>query len=152
MTKMLAPPAKMAQLEKAVEECKAELARSAKYPGVVDIVDDSRPGKWEYQLTVKDKAKSMGITAADLAETVRASYYGAEVMRLQRGRHNLFAAAASRQPKNRTTCIGIPVGCTEAGKGRHHDDIVDDAGRFSDCFRFGRRFDDTQFIAEPLHG
>ena len=31
----------------------------------------------------------MGITAADLAETVRASYYGEEVMRLQRGRHEV---------------------------------------------------------------
>jgi multidrug efflux pump subunit AcrB len=38
---------------------------------------------------VKDKAQAMGITAADLAETVRASYYGEEVMRLQRGRHEV---------------------------------------------------------------
>lgn len=31
----------------------------------------------------------MGITSADLAETIRNAYYGAEVMRLQRGRHEV---------------------------------------------------------------
>jgi HAE1 family hydrophobic/amphiphilic exporter-1 len=56
---------------------------------VLDIADDSRPGKWEFQLKVKDRAKAMGISLADLAETVRASYYGEEVMRLQRGRHEV---------------------------------------------------------------
>ncbi len=74
------------QLEKAVEACKARLAE---YEGVIDIEDDSRPGKWEYQIRVKDEAKALGVTAADLAETVRAAYYGAEVMRLQRGRHEV---------------------------------------------------------------
>jgi len=87
--KLLAPADNMAELEAAVEKCKAELSRSDKYPGVVDILDDSRPGKWEYQLKIKETAKSMGISAMDLAETVRASFYGAEVMRLQRGRHEV---------------------------------------------------------------
>ncbi len=87
--KLLAPAEEMADLESAIEECKAELARADKYPGVVDIVDDSRPGKWEYQFNIKETAKSMGISAMDLAETVRASFYGAEVMRLQRGRHEV---------------------------------------------------------------
>ncbi len=86
--KLLSPAtdAAFARLEKAVELCKASLA---KYPGVVDIDDDSRPGKWEYQIRVKDEAKALGVTVADLAETVRASYYGEEVMRLQRGRHEV---------------------------------------------------------------
>jgi multidrug efflux pump subunit AcrB len=87
--KLLAPVEHMAELEAAVEACKTELANSSKYPGIVDLRDDSRPGKMEYQLTVKDSAKAMGVTAADLAETVRASYYGEEVMRLQRGRHEV---------------------------------------------------------------
>ena len=83
---LLASPEHMGRLEQAVEQSKARLAR---YPGVFDIRDDSSPGKWEYQLRVKDKAVSMGVTAGDLAETVRASYYGEEVMRLQRGRHEV---------------------------------------------------------------
>lgn len=74
------------QLEEAVERCKAKLAE---YPGVFDISDDSVPGKWEYRVRVKDKAVSLGIRPADLAETVRATYYGEEVMRVQRGRHEV---------------------------------------------------------------
>ncbi|MBC8353663.1 MAG: efflux RND transporter permease subunit [Planctomycetes bacterium] len=87
--KLLAPAEHMAELEAAIEACKIELADAGRYPGVVDIRDDSRPGKLEYQMNVKENAKAMGITAADLAETVRASYYGEEVMRLQRGRHEV---------------------------------------------------------------
>ena len=83
--KLLAPPHRMEAMERAIEECKNELK---KY-GCVDIADDSSPGKWEFQLKVKDRAKAMGISLADLAETVRASYYGEEVMRLQRGRHEV---------------------------------------------------------------
>jgi HAE1 family hydrophobic/amphiphilic exporter-1 len=84
--KLLSDVAHFAHLENAIEQCKKRLAD---YPGVVDIRDDSRPGKWEYQLRIKDQAIAMGVPLADLAETVRAAYYGAEVMRLQRGRHEV---------------------------------------------------------------
>lgn len=84
--KLLAPAEEMDQLEAAVEECKVALAKKR---GVFDVADDSRPGKWEFQIQVKENAKAMGVSAADLAETVRASYYGEEVMRLQRGRHEV---------------------------------------------------------------
>ena len=73
-------------LEAAVEACKEKL-RS--YPGIVDVFDDSTPGKWEYHLKIKDRARAMGIPLADLAQTVRGSYFGEEVMRLQRGRHEV---------------------------------------------------------------
>ncbi len=79
-------PESIRQLEEAVERCKDWLAQ---YPGVIDIDDDSRPGKWEYQIRVKPEAEAMGVSLADLAGTVRASYYGEEVMRLQRGRHEV---------------------------------------------------------------
>jgi multidrug efflux pump subunit AcrB len=81
-----AGPDSVRQLEDAVERCKEWLAQ---YPGVIDIDDDSRPGKWEYQLKVKPRAEAMGVSLADLAATIRASYYGEEVMRLQRGRHEV---------------------------------------------------------------
>ena len=84
--RLLSTPANMGQLEAAVEKCKAKLTE---FPGVVDIRDDSRPGKWEFQLSIKDKAKSLGVTLDQLARTVRAAYYGEEVMRLQRGRHEV---------------------------------------------------------------
>ena len=84
--KLLADGAHVDKLEDAVEACKQKLAS---YRGVSDVEDDSRPGKWEYQLRVKPLAEAMGVPLADVAETVRASYYGEEVMRLQRGRHEV---------------------------------------------------------------
>jgi len=84
--KLLSPPAYTEQLIAATEEAKAELNT---YGGVFDIDDDLRPGKTELQLRIKDRAKSLGVTLADLSETVRASYYGDEAMRLQRGRHEV---------------------------------------------------------------
>jgi len=84
--KLLAPVPQMKSLEAAVEDCKQKLA---KYPGVYDIADDSRPGKWELQLQVKDRARDLGIPLEAIAQSVRAAYYGEEVMRLQRGRHEV---------------------------------------------------------------
>lgn len=84
--KLLAPASDMADLEKAVELAKEKLSV---YPGVQDISDDSRPGKWEIQLTEKERGTSLGVPLQDVARTVRASYYGEEVMRLQRGRHEV---------------------------------------------------------------
>lgn len=74
------------QLEAAVEDAKAKLAE---YDGVSDISDDSKPGKWEFQLRVKPDARSLGVPLQEVAQTVRGSYYGEEVMRLQRGRHEV---------------------------------------------------------------
>jgi len=84
--KLLARKEHMDELERAVEACKGVLRN---YSGVFDITDDSQPGKWEFQLQVKEKALAMGIPMSMLAGTVRASYYGEEVMRLQRGRHEV---------------------------------------------------------------
>jgi hydrophobic/amphiphilic exporter-1 (mainly G- bacteria), HAE1 family len=84
--KLLAPALYSDDLEEAVEQCKTHLTS---FPGVKDIVDDSVPGKWEYRFRIKPDAASMGVSTADLAETVRAAYFGEEVMRLQRGRHEV---------------------------------------------------------------
>ena len=92
-------PDAIRQLEEAVERCKEWLAQ---YPGVIDIDDDSRPGKWEYQLRVKPEAEAMGVSLADLAGTVRASYYGEEVMRLQRGRHEVKLMVRYPQEERRS--------------------------------------------------
>ena len=84
--KLLGRATDMASLEAAVELTKQRLAE---FPGVFDISDDSRPGKWEIQLAIKDDAHTLGIPLDRLARTVRAAYYGEEVMRLQRGRHEV---------------------------------------------------------------
>jgi multidrug efflux pump subunit AcrB len=94
-----AEPEAVRQLEAAVEKSKEWLAQ---YPGVIDIDDDSRPGKWEYQIKIKPKAEAMGVSLADLAGTIRASFYGEEVMRLQRGRHEVKLMVRYPQAERRT--------------------------------------------------
>jgi multidrug efflux pump subunit AcrB len=84
--KLLGSAAAVSDLEAAVERCKKQLSS---YPGLFDIRDDSVPGKWEYRFRIKPEAFAMGVRTADLAETVRAAYYGEEVMRVQRGRHEV---------------------------------------------------------------
>jgi HAE1 family hydrophobic/amphiphilic exporter-1 len=84
--KLLAPSNAVHELEAAVEECKVRLAE---YPGVYDIADDSAPGKVEFRIKIKERARAIGIPLFELADTVRSSYFGAEVMRLQRGRHEV---------------------------------------------------------------
>jgi multidrug efflux pump subunit AcrB len=84
--KLLAPVHKMEALEKVVELCKDRLGQ---YRGVFDIADDSRAGKYEFQIRLKETGKALGVTLADIANTIRAAYYGEEVMRLQRGRHEV---------------------------------------------------------------
>ncbi|MFN3152702.1 efflux RND transporter permease subunit [Bremerella sp.] len=84
--RLLAGGDHMDQLEEAVEKTKAHLET---YSGLIDIADDSIPGKWEYRFRIKPDAQALGVRTADLAETVRAAFYGQEVMRVQRGRHEV---------------------------------------------------------------
>ncbi|MCA9117883.1 MAG: efflux RND transporter permease subunit, partial [Planctomycetaceae bacterium] len=74
------------ELELVAGEIKTQLAG---YTGVYDIQDSRGPGKWELQLKLKPEARALGIQLEDLARTVRGAYYGEEVMRLQRGRHEV---------------------------------------------------------------
>jgi len=83
---LLARSEDIPELEVAVQECVDHLE---KYPGVHDVTAGGRPGKWEYRLKVKEESKAMGVSLGELATTVRASYYGEEAMRLQRGRHEV---------------------------------------------------------------
>ena len=84
--KMLSSSNDVDQLLAATEAMKKRLGEFA---GVYDIADDNTPGKWEFQFRVKDRALATGVTPTDLGQTVRNAYFGAEVMRLQRGRHEV---------------------------------------------------------------
>jgi multidrug efflux pump subunit AcrB len=84
--KILSSSNNVDQLLAATEAMKKRLGEFA---GVYDIADDNTPGKWEFQFRVKDRALATGVTPTDLGETVRNAYFGAEVMRLQRGRHEV---------------------------------------------------------------
>jgi len=69
------------QLLAASDDLKRELG---KYPGVFDVSDSFLPGKEEMQLKLKPAARSLGLTLNDLAQQVRAAFYGAEALRFQR--------------------------------------------------------------------
>jgi multidrug efflux pump subunit AcrB len=84
--KILASDASVDFLEAAAEECKAYLSTKV---GVFDIEDDSRLGKWERSLRLNAEGQALGLDEATLAETIRAIYFGDEVQRLQRGRHEV---------------------------------------------------------------
>jgi len=53
------------------------------YQGVTSVLDDLRPGKRELQVTLKDAAGPMGITAAMIADQLRAAYFGTTISEMQ---------------------------------------------------------------------
>ncbi len=73
-------------LEDIAEDCKKWLASK---DGVFDLEDDMRPGKWQRNLSLNNEGQALGLNEQDLAETIRSVYFGNEVMRLQRGRHEV---------------------------------------------------------------
>jgi len=76
-----------------IEQLQAAVAQTSdrlnEYPGVFDVTAGSKPGKYEYRLKIRDQARAMGVSLADLSQTVRSAYFGDEVMRLQRDRHEV---------------------------------------------------------------
>ncbi|MDA1077025.1 MAG: efflux RND transporter permease subunit, partial [Proteobacteria bacterium] len=74
------------QLRAAAAELRVELSR---YDGVFDISDSFRAGKQEIKLTLLPEARNWGLTLSDLAEQVRAAFYGAEAQRVQRGQDDV---------------------------------------------------------------
>jgi multidrug efflux pump subunit AcrB len=73
-------------LNKASEKLKETLSE---YNGVYNIQDSYSQGKREISLTLKPEARTLGITESDLATQVRSAFFGAEALRLQRGRNEV---------------------------------------------------------------
>ncbi|KPK08060.1 MAG: hypothetical protein AMJ64_04630 [Betaproteobacteria bacterium SG8_39] len=70
-------------LAQAVQALKEELSR---IDGVFDVRDDREPGKQEVQFKLKPSARMLGLTLDALSQQVRAAFFGAEAVRVQRGR------------------------------------------------------------------
>ena len=88
-------------MREAAMRLEAELAT---YPGVLDISNDFRPGKMEVQLALKPAGRVLGITLADLAGQVNQGFYGAEALRLQRGRDDVKVVI--RYPESERRSLG----------------------------------------------
>jgi len=59
------------------------------YPGVEDIKDSYPEGKKELEIRLKPAARTLGITEENLGRQIRGAFYGAEALRLQRGRNEV---------------------------------------------------------------
>ncbi|MEE9524018.1 MAG: efflux RND transporter permease subunit [Thermodesulfovibrionales bacterium] len=72
--------------ERVAEKIKTALAN---YPGVSDITDNFSRGKKELKIRLKPEARTIGITEEDLGRQIRGAFYGAEALRIQRGRNEV---------------------------------------------------------------
>ncbi|MDZ7640626.1 MAG: efflux RND transporter permease subunit [Desulfurivibrio sp.] len=75
----------------------------ADYPGVSDIADTFPEGKRELRLKLRPQARSLGLQAEDLGRQVRAAFFGAEALRLQRGRNEVKVMV--RYPEGRRDSV-----------------------------------------------
>ena len=73
-------------LQRAGEDLAAELARFA---NVRDVNDGFQPGKPQFDFSLRDEARRLGLTSREIASQVRAAFFGAEALRQQRGRDEL---------------------------------------------------------------
>jgi len=85
----------------AVEELKGFLRQ---YAGVSDITDSFEAGKPELKLSLKETGRTLGLTLGDLARQVRQGFYGEEVQRIQRGRHDIRVML--RYPESQRKSLG----------------------------------------------
>jgi multidrug efflux pump subunit AcrB len=61
----------------------------AAYPGVGDIDDSLSQGKRELKIQLRPEARTLGVTEEELGRQIRSAFYGAEALRLQRGRNEV---------------------------------------------------------------
>lgn len=61
----------------------------SQYPNVTDIEDNFSSGKQELKIELNPEARTLGITEEDLGRQVRSAFFGAEAVRLQRGRNEV---------------------------------------------------------------
>lgn len=71
------------QLRTATEAVKAEMQQLAE---LSDVVDNNQEGLREINISLKEKARYLGLNLQEVLGQVRSGFFGSEVQRLQRGR------------------------------------------------------------------
>jgi multidrug efflux pump subunit AcrB len=61
----------------------------ADFEGVKDVDDGIAEGKPQWNFTLTEEGSNAGLTVAEIGDQLRASFYGAEVLRQQRGRNEV---------------------------------------------------------------
>ena len=72
------------------------------YRGVIDIDDGVAAGKPQLDFTIRPEARSLGVTAADIAGQLRGAFYGVEALRQQRGRNEVRVMVRLPEDERRT--------------------------------------------------
>ncbi|MHC4811425.1 MAG: efflux RND transporter permease subunit, partial [Planctomycetota bacterium] len=72
------------------------------YRGVIDIDDGVAAGKPQMDFTIRPEARSLGVTAAEIAGQLRAAFYGVEALRQQRGRNEVRVMVRLPEEERRT--------------------------------------------------
>ena len=78
--------------------------RLVEYVGLYDIRDTFTESKKEIKIHLKEKARMLGLTSADLGRQVRQGFYGEEVQRVQRDREDIRIMV--RYPKDERISLG----------------------------------------------
>ena len=71
--------------------------------GVFDVRSDHTPGVREIQLELRPEARTLGLTLEEMAQQARAAFFGAEALRVQRGREEVRVYV--RLPKDERNAI-----------------------------------------------
>ena len=100
-----------------LDQASAQLAAAiGEFPTASDIDDGFAPGKQQFDVQLNDAGRSLGLSARDVSQQIRAAFFGAEVLRQQRGRNEVRVQvrlpAAERQAVTdiRNLLIQTPAG------------------------------------------
>lgn len=73
-----------------LDKASARLAeRIAEFSSVKDVDDGYSPGKPQLNFRINEEARSLGLTAQEIARQVRHAFYGSQALRQQRGRNEI---------------------------------------------------------------
>ncbi len=122
------------QLREIGEEVKLALQS---LPGVYDIRQDLEPGKLEYQYTLNDRGRQLGLTQAKLAEAIRGGYQGVEVTHVTRGNKRLpVRVIYPESTRKQAASLGEQRIVLDNGKIVYFEEVAD--------IKFGRSFDSVK--------
>ncbi len=75
---------------RSLEQAASTLAtRMAEYNGVTDVRDGFAEGKPQLDIELTPEGRALGLSSEQVARQIRSSFFGAEALRFQRGRHDV---------------------------------------------------------------
>lgn len=86
------------------------------YPSLADVENSYAAGKPQLDFKLRPEARSLGLTSTDIARTLRASFFGTEILREQRGRNEIKVMIRLPKQQRRSEYdveqlqIGTPAG------------------------------------------